>query len=73
MELQIQYGSANLGGGGGGGGNSDNTDIAAGGSGIVILRILTSLYTGTTTGSPTVTTDGSYKVIKFTGTGTYTA
>ena len=66
-------GSANLGGGGGGGGNSDNTDIASGGSGIGILRLLTSKYTGTTTGSPTVTTDGSYKVIKFTGTGTYTA
>ena len=66
-------GSANLGGGGGGGGNSNTTDIASGGSGIGILRLLTSKYTGTTTGSPTVTTDGSYKVIKFTGTGTYTA
>jgi len=66
-------GSVNLGGGGGGGGNSTNTDIAAGGSGIVILRILTSDYTETVSGSPTVTTDGSHKVIKFTGTGTYTA
>jgi len=68
-----QDGSANLGGGGGGGGNSDCSDISAGGSGVVILRVLTSQYTGTTTGSPTVTTDGSHKVIKFTGTGTYTA
>ena len=66
-------GGANLGGGAGGGGNSNNTDIADGGSGVVILRLLTSDYTGTSTGSPTVTTDGSYKVIKFTGTGTYTA
>jgi hypothetical protein len=39
----------------------------------VIFRILTSQYTGTVTGSPTVTTDGSYTVMKFTGTGTYTA
>jgi hypothetical protein len=38
-----------------------------------ILRLLTSNYTGTTSGSPTVTTDGSYTVIKFTSTGTYTA
>ena len=45
----------------------------AGGSGVVILRVLTSNYSGTTTGSPTVTTDGSYKVIKFTGSGSYTA
>ena len=66
-------GSANLGGGGGGGGNSTNTDIAAGGSGVVILRIATANYSGTTTGSPTVTTDGDYKVIKFTGSGSYTA
>jgi hypothetical protein len=36
------------------------------------LRILTSEYSGTTTGSPTVTTDGLYKVVKFTGTGSYT-
>jgi hypothetical protein len=34
--------------------------------------VLTSRYSGTTTGSPTVTTDGSYKVIKFTASGTYT-
>ena len=44
-----------------------------GGSGIVILRVLTADYTGTTTGSPTITTDGSYTVVKFTSSGTYTA
>jgi hypothetical protein len=37
------------------------------------MRILTSSYTGTTTGSPTVTTDGSYKVVKWTSSGSYTA
>jgi len=29
-------------------------------------------YTGTTTGSPTVTDDGTDKVLKFTGSGSYT-
>jgi hypothetical protein len=58
-------GAPNTGNGGGG--------AAGGGSGIVVLRVPTANYTGTTTGSPTVTTDGSFKVITFTGTGTYTA
>jgi len=58
--------------GGGSGGANDGT-IGNGGSGVVILRVLTSEYPGTTTGSPTVTTDGSHKVIKFTGSGSYTA
>ena len=34
--------------------------------------LLTSEYSGTTTGSPTVTTNGSDTVIKFTSSGTYT-
>ena len=62
--------SANT-GSGGGGSHSGNT--GAGGSGVVILRVATSNYSGTTSGSPTVTTDGTDKVIKFTGSGTYTA
>lgn len=44
-----------------------------GASGVVIIRIPTVYYTGVTTGSPTVTTDGDYTVIKFTSSGTYTA
>jgi hypothetical protein len=40
---------------------------------VVILRILTSQYSGTTTGSPTVTTDGDFTVIKYTASGSYTA
>jgi hypothetical protein len=35
--------------------------------------MLTSKYSGTTTGSPTVTTDGLYTVVKYTGSGTYVA
>ena len=66
-----QAGTANTGGGGGG---SVSSNVGgAGGSGVVILRVPTANYTGTTTGSPTVTTDGSYKVITFTSNGTYTA
>jgi hypothetical protein len=67
-------GAANT--GGGGGGNKENHTYSAtvgGGSGIVILKVPTSNYTGTTTGSPTVTTIGSYKILKFTSSGSYTA
>jgi hypothetical protein len=65
-------GTANTGGGGGGGHGSPDK-AGAGGSGVVILRMLTTKYSGTTTGSPTVTTDGSYKVLTYTGSGSYTA
>jgi hypothetical protein len=58
---------------GGGGGGTNDGNSGAGGSGIVILRVPTSSYTGTTTGSPTVTTDGTDTIIKFTGSGSYTA
>jgi hypothetical protein len=37
------------------------------------LSILTANYTGTVTGSPTVTTSGSNTIIKFTSSGSYTA
>ena len=67
-------GTDGLGGGGGGGSYSTSTypTGADGGDGVVILRMLTTKYTGDVVGSPTVTTDGLYTVIKFTGTGTYT-
>ena len=64
-------GTANTGGGGGGGGNSGAG--GAGGSGVVILAIPTANYSGTTTGSPTVTTSGSNTILTFTGSGSYTA
>jgi hypothetical protein len=63
-------GTANLGGGGGG---YNGSGAFAGGSGVVILSVPTANYTGTTTGSPTITTNGIYTVLKFTASGSYTA
>jgi len=57
---------------GGGGGSTKNANGGAGGSGIVILRMPTAKYSGTTTGSPTVTTSGSDTILQFTGSGSYT-
>jgi hypothetical protein len=46
----------------------------AGGKGVVILSMPTANYSGTTTGSPTVTTDdGTTKVLVFNDSGSYTA
>ena len=66
-------GTANTGGGGGGASMTPAGTSGAGGSGVVILRVPSANYTGTTSGSPTVTTDGSDTIIKFTGDGSYTA
>jgi hypothetical protein len=63
--------------GGGGGGQRDaghaGDDSGAGGSGVVILRMLTADYSGTTTGSPSVLTSGSDTILIFKGSGSYTA
>ena len=67
----VTAGTVNTGGGGGGGGAS--VDGAAGGKGVVILSVPTAKYSGTTTGSPTISTSGANTIIKFTGTGSYTA
>jgi hypothetical protein len=63
-------GTVNTGGGGGGAGSFSTG--GTGGKGVVILRIPTANYSGTTTGSPTVTTDGSDKVIVFNDSGSIT-
>ena len=65
-------GTANTGGGGGGAGNTDTDVGGTGGSGVVILRMPTASYSGTTTGSPTVTTDGSDTVVVFNSSGSIT-
>ena len=59
-------------GGGGGAGNSAGK-WGLGGSGVIVLRLPTASYSGTTSGSPTVTTDGSDTILTYTGSGTYTA
>ena len=67
-------GTANTGGGGGGGGyTATGANGGAGGSGVVIISLPTSQYTGTTTGSPTVTTSGANTILTFTASGSYTA
>ena len=58
------------GGGGTGGGTSGNGTTTAGADGVVIIR--TTNTAASTTGSPTVTTDGSYNIYKFTASGTIT-
>jgi hypothetical protein len=63
-------GTTNTGSGGGGGGGSGGA--AAGGSGVIILRVPTANYSGTTTGSPTVTTSGSNTILTFNASGSYT-
>lgn len=65
-------GTVNTGGGGGGASGSPATG-GNGGSGVVILSIPTAQYTGTTTGSPTVTVVGSRTVLQYNSSGTYTA
>jgi hypothetical protein len=78
--VRATAGSVNTGGGSGGGSNRTDgqcgtqgaTASQSGGSGVVILRMLTSEYSGTTTGSPTVATSGSDTILTFNGTGTYT-
>ena len=64
--------TANTGGGGGASGGVSQ-GCGGGGSGICVLRMPTTNYSGTTTGSPTVTTVLDDTVVKFTGSGTYTA
>jgi len=64
-------GTANTGGGGGGTGNYQTAP--AGGSGIVVLRYPDTYPNPVaTTGSPTITNTGGYKIYKFTVTGSIT-
>jgi hypothetical protein len=63
-------GTANTGGGGGGGANGSNGG-GNGGSGVVIIS-LPSGFAATTTGTVTVTINGTNIVYTFTGSGTFT-
>jgi hypothetical protein len=64
-------GTANTGGGGGGG---SNPQVAGtGGSGVVIIRYPDSYSAASaTTGSPTITVTGGYRIYKFTSSGSIT-
>jgi len=57
--------------GGGGGGSKGGGNGGSGAGGVFVLRIPTFQYSGTTTGSPTITTDGTDTILKYTGSGTY--
>jgi hypothetical protein len=63
-------GGPNTGGGGGGGytGTGGN-----GGSGVVIISVPTTRYSGVYTGSPSVTTSGANTILQFNASGSYTA
>jgi hypothetical protein len=64
-------GTANTGGGGGGG--SSPQAAGTGGSGIVIIRYADSYIAATsTTGSPTITVAGGYRIYKWTSSGSIT-
>jgi hypothetical protein len=66
-------GTDGLGGGGGASGYDGSSAVGAdGGNGVVFLRVATANYSGVTTGSPTVTTDGSDTIMKFLANGSYT-
>ena len=69
----IQGGSGTANTGGGAGGKFATLPHNSGGSGVVILRVPTANYSGTTSGSPTVSTDGSDTIMVFNASGSYTA
>ena len=69
-------GTVNLGGGGGGGGSDGAPTIVGtgggGGKGVVILSMPLVNFSGTTTGSPTESDNGTTKRLVFNGSGSYT-
>jgi hypothetical protein len=70
MQGSGSSGTTNTGSGGGGGCTVSGVYTGGlGGSGVVVLRFLSSIVPAGTTGSPTITTDGSYSVYKFTSSG----
>ena len=64
-------GTANTGGGGGGAGYSGGAG-GAGGSGVIIIRVPTANYSGTTTGGPAISQDGLDTILVYNASGSYT-
>lgn len=64
-------GASNTGGGGGGKGTTTGKG-GNGGSGVVIIQMLEAVPLATTTGSPTITTSGGFRIYQFTGSGSIT-
>ena len=60
-------------GGGAGGGAGSGAPGGNGGSGVVVLSVPTANYSGTISGTVTVTTSGSNTILTFTGSGSYTS
>jgi len=71
---QAQSGTANTGGGGGGACHNRNSTIngGSGGSGVVILRMPTAEFSGTYTGTPSISNSGSDTILVFNSSGSYT-
>ena len=68
----LQYSTAGTANTGGGGGGDNYANGSAGGSGIVVLRYPDFYIDATsTTGSPTYTVTGGYKIYKWISTGTW--
>jgi hypothetical protein len=65
-------GTANTGGGGGGTDRAPSGSGGAGGKGVVILAMPLARFSGTVTGSPTESDDGTTKRLVFNGSGSYT-
>jgi len=68
-------GTANTGGGGGGASSVSGSELSGGGNGgkgVVILAMPLANFSGTVTGSPTESDDGTTKRLVFNGSGSYT-
>ena len=76
VSISAENSPSNTGGGGGGAAYDDvssaHLNAGNGGSGVCILRMSTASYSGTTTGSPDVYTEGSDTILVFKTNGTYT-
>ena len=49
-----------------------STSSGGGGSGVIILSVPTANYSGVTTGSPTITVSGGYRIYTWTSSGSIT-